>query len=328
MDYQNPPHHPTVNMIEKYFKSTELAELLSSRLAGDQQDVRLFQTFLKELKAVPAKELKPPAGIRAPCDPPFDTMDRQKDAVHAAREGRFSVAKWLYSCMRQSPAEGDETVFVSMCSMAALGGHLEILRWLRENGCPWNGAKYGIYAVHGSRLDVLEWLTESEGEYMNYYLIGQYAARNGRRECLEWALDNGCGKAGVCALLAQNGHLGVLQWARERGVAWDAETCAVAALNGHLGVIQWARANGCPWDVHTCSSAAVNGHLGVLQWARENGCPWDSMTCTSAAAGGQLACLAWARENGCPWDEHTCAAAARYGEVECLEYTRRNGCPV
>ena len=24
------------------------------------------------------------------------------------------------------------------CSYAAEGGHLEVLKWLRENGCPWN----------------------------------------------------------------------------------------------------------------------------------------------------------------------------------------------
>ncbi|CAN0438640.1 unnamed protein product, partial [Ectocarpus fasciculatus] len=47
--------------------------------------------------------------------------------------------------------------------------------------------------------------------------------------------------------------------------------CEKAAYNGHLEVLQWARNNGCPWDEKTCSWAAGNGHLEVLQWARNNG---------------------------------------------------------
>ena len=45
-------------------------------------------------------------------------------------------------------------------------------------------------------------------------------------------------------------------------------TCAYAAQNGHLEVLQWARQNGCEWTSLTCTYAAENGHLEVLQWAR------------------------------------------------------------
>ena len=44
-----------------------------------------------------------------------------------------------------------------------------------------------------------------------------------------------------------------------------------AARNGHLSIIQWARQNGCDWDSGTCSAAARNGHLSILQWARKIG---------------------------------------------------------
>jgi hypothetical protein len=71
----------------------------------------------------------------------------------------------------------------------------------------------------------------------------------------------------TCVYAAQNGHLDVLQWARQNGCPWDEETCAFAAQNGHLDVLQWARQNGCPWSVSTCAFAAENGHLHVLQWA-------------------------------------------------------------
>ncbi len=46
-----------------------------------------------------------------------------------------------------------------------------------------------------------------------------------------------------------------------------------AAREGHLEVLQWARDQGCPWDKWTCASATQGGHLEVLQWAIEQGCP-------------------------------------------------------
>ena len=45
-----------------------------------------------------------------------------------------------------------------------------------------------------------------------------------------------------------------------------------------MEVLQWAREHGCPWDANTCNAAAAGGHLEVLKWAREQGCPWDADT--------------------------------------------------
>ena len=45
---------------------------------------------------------------------------------------------------------------------AAENGHLEVLRWLRENGCPWD------------------------------FTTCSSAAKNGHLEVLQWACENGC----------------------------------------------------------------------------------------------------------------------------------------
>jgi hypothetical protein len=65
---------------------------------------------------------------------------------------------------------------------------------------------------------------------------------------------------------------GCIQWSFG-SVKWDWETwtCTHAAVNGHLKVIQWARENGCDWDSRTCTECACCGHLEVLQWALANG---------------------------------------------------------
>ena len=72
-----------------------------------------------------------------------------------------------------------------------------------------------------------------------------------------------------------------------------------AAKDGHLEVLQWARENGCPWDWKTCAFAASCGQLEV-QWARANGCPWDGYTLIYARRGGHLELLNWAIASGCP----------------------------
>jgi hypothetical protein len=43
---------------------------------------------------------------------------------------------------------------------AAMGGHLEILKWARENGCPWDGQTCYFAAVFG-RFELLRWAREN-----------------------------------------------------------------------------------------------------------------------------------------------------------------------
>ena len=44
----------------------------------------------------------------------------------------------------------------SVCSAAALGGHLETLKWARENGWPWDESTCA-YAAGGGHLTILQW---------------------------------------------------------------------------------------------------------------------------------------------------------------------------
>jgi len=82
------------------------------------------------------------------------------------------------------------------CEYAAKGGHLRVLKWLRENGCPWD---------------------ESTCEK---------AAEGGHLEVLKWARENGCPWNWLtCAKAAERGHLETLKWARENDCPWDELTC-------------------------------------------------------------------------------------------------------
>jgi hypothetical protein len=157
------------------------------------------------------------------------------------------------------------------CSSVAMVGRLDILKWARENECPWN-------------------------EY-----TCAMAAKGGHLEILKWARENGCRwDFMTCTAAAEEGHLEVLKWARENNCPWNEDTCSYAAKGGHLEILKWARKNGCPWNEKTCSGAAFKGQLEILKWSRENGCPWDEWTSFSAAEGGHSEISKWASENGCP----------------------------
>jgi hypothetical protein len=74
------------------------------------------------------------------------------------------------------------------CKEVASLGHLEVLKWARENGCEWDS---GTCA---------------------------YAAQGGHLEVLKWARENGCDwDSNTCTYAAEGGHLEVLKWAREHG---------------------------------------------------------------------------------------------------------------
>ena len=218
-----------------------------------------------------------------------------------------------------------------VCPDAAEGGHLDVLVWCIENGCPWESSRIISFcsAAYNGHLLVLKWCRDN-GFLLPIDLSSDLcscAATNGHLKVIQWCREIGCPwDEELCSNAAENGHLHVLKWCRENGCPWDADVCKKAASNGQLNVLQWCREIGCPWDEESCSSAAENGHLHVLKWCRENGCPWDADVCKKAASTGKLNVLQWCRENGCPWDEWTCFAAAKYGHLIMLQWCRKNGC--
>ncbi|ATZ81196.1 ankyrin repeat domain-containing protein [Bodo saltans virus] len=157
------------------------------------------------------------------------------------------------------------------CTNAASKGHLECLKYLHENDCPWDEETC------------------------------EYAASKGHLECLKYAHENGCPcDINTCLNAAYYGQLECLKYAHENGCPWNANTCLYAAQNGHLECLKYAHDNGCPWNKWTCEIAAQNGHLECLKYLHENGCHWSKDTYRFAKRNGHLECVQYARENGCP----------------------------
>lgn len=96
------------------------------------------------------------------------------------------------------------------CEMAASGGHLEMLKWLRQQGCGWGEQTCTMAAARG-HLEVLKW-TRSNGCPWND-LVTTIAARMGQFVVLKWAVENGCPMDdSIMEHAADSGRIDVWEW--------------------------------------------------------------------------------------------------------------------
>ena len=113
------------------------------------------------------------------------------------------------------------------CASAAENGHLEVLKYLREEAkAPWD-EKTATWAAQNGHLHILEYLVERKYDEYN-----------------AWACENA----------ARNGHLDCLKYLHETAKApWNSDvvrnyrTIDAAAEQGNLEMVKYCVANECPY---------------------------------------------------------------------------------
>ena len=231
-------------------------------------------------------------------------------AYWAVKYGHMHVLEWFFELPieRQLRKDDEDTLDPNclfgdpeiLCMGAAQVGNYEVLKFLREKGCPW-GKRTSTEACRYGRLEVMKWL-QKEG-------------------CL-CDLD---GFLSVCG-----GHLDVLKWIRETypGCAFDARASQWSSIHNRLDCLMWLREHGCPWEASVMNHAAGGkGNLEILKWAHENGCPWNVSTANCAAISGNLEIIRYLHENGCPFSEDACRHAVEGEHWHCLDYLVNNELP-
>ncbi len=167
-------------------------------------------------------------------------------------------------------------------------GGLEAVRWLHEQGCPWDARSCKL-AVKEGKLDMLLYLLQHGCPHASCSDLCAAAAARPQREVLVSS-----------AAAARQKEL--LLWLREHGHAWTASVCKAAAACGNLQLLQWLR--GCtppsPWGSSTV-------HMGVHHFSSDG-----------------MSCLQYALSNGCPWDESDRAAAKKkHGRLRSITFHER-----
>ncbi|CAN0262528.1 unnamed protein product, partial [Phaeothamnion confervicola] len=167
-------------------------------------------------------------------------------------------------------------------------GHLQLLQFLRTNGCPWRSpSDYCCGTAEGGHLDVLQLVRADGCDWDARTRIS--AVRNGHVSVLPWARDNGClADAETFPTVAHTGSLETLHRLRATGCLWDfKDVWTVAAEGGRLAILRWLLAEGKPVFAERsavsgpdiCARAVFYGHWDALKWLRYNGVPWDGKTC-------------------------------------------------
>lgn len=99
----------------------------------------------------------------------------------------------------------------NICNYAALGGHLNIIKWYRETFYFLDSYIY-IYAIRGNQIHVLQWLFENN------------CPRNNN----------------LCIWATKNNNLSILKWLREKFFHIDVASChKTASENNYFEIMEW-----------------------------------------------------------------------------------------
>jgi hypothetical protein len=122
---------------------------------------------------------------------------------------------------------------------AAKNGHLNVVKYLHEHGCPWNEFTCSCAVRNGDNLALLKYLHENgcPCDYGTYF----EAIDKNFNACATYAKDKmshdiDMGRMGQC-------QLKILKYSHSNSCSWDTLACRT----GGLEVLKYAHANGCPW---------------------------------------------------------------------------------
>jgi hypothetical protein len=210
------------------------------------------------------------------------------------------------------------------CAVAARRGHVSTLKWLHEQGCPWKLDEISCHAAEGGSIETLLYLKQRGVEYNALTMGG--AACQGHLAVCQFLAAEGC-PWGVHAAetAAIGGHLSTLRWMREHGCLWVAtDVCSAAANYGSVEMLQYLKEQGCVFDADTMRAAVQARRLHVCKFLRAEQCPWFSSAGEAAARCNHVEMLHWLHDQGYPWDIHAVrlvAVEARHtGLLEAMQH--------
>ena len=193
--------------LEKGFRVREMSSISTLEVAWENKPSWCGETyFCWEVAKTNKLELLKWAREEKECEWDYKTINT------AAEQGNLEMVQ--YCVANQCP------INEYACAFAADGGHLECLKYLREEAkAPW-GWKTASWAALNGHLHILEYLVERKFDQF-------------------WE--------DACAYAAENGHLDCLKYLRETAKApWDEEAVRGAHENNQPECLQYLLDNNCP----------------------------------------------------------------------------------
>lgn len=244
----------------------------------------------------------------------FNNITNADMCTIAALMGHFDLLKWLHQnnyCWNENT-----------CCAAALGGHLEILKYLHENGCQWDNL---------TCFSDLEYPILPKSEIPAAGILSFDFLYKGRKYC------------------ADNYYLKLL---KNDFYYKDAENIKL------FDVLKYAHENDCPWNISTLFNLIHIDDIKILEYLYDNGiqnykCDYNNLLISMvefnciksikwffnnnilqlgdyticykiAARCNDIEILKFLHENNVPWHKKTCTSAISYDYVK---YVIDNGFP-
>eukprot|EP00953_Heterococcus_sp_UTEX-ZZ885_P029689 15742-Heterococcus_DN1.PRE.1 len=177
-----------------------------------------------------------------------------------------------------------------------------MLRWAREQGCPYNRYALLSSAASSGSFEMVAWV----------------------RHLPDVQLD-----AETLAAAAAEGHTAMCEHLRAEQCPWG-ESALNAAFNGHTDTLRLLHEHGCPFEPEmVCESAASHGTVEVMAFLQQIGLMSTPLVLTemlnTAGAYNTLAAAQWLRQQGAEWP----TVLSVHGTVwsgDTLAWARAEGC--
>ena len=167
-------------------------------------------------------------------------MDEQYFCSGVACTNKLELLKWA---REEKNCDWDEVTIY----MAASQGNLEMVKYCVANECPID-AFACEYAAENGHLEVLKYLREEVKAPWDWGTATR-AAENGHLHILEYLVERKYDEYDefACQWAAMNGHLDCLKYLHETAKApWDYRAVQVAHRNDHPDCLQYLLDNNCP----------------------------------------------------------------------------------
>lgn len=184
-----------------------------------------------------------------------------------AADGHLAILKWYATETQCTPSA--KTV-----ARAAANGHLHIIEYLRQVGCPWDEDMVSAAAAAG-HLNVFAYAVENGCNYTPYSFI--VAAVNGRVNILQYAYDNNINTNCSKKILDWFHNVHECSCRHFRDASNIRYVCRKAADAGNIDTIAWMLRLGYVGIGLTIRDGIINNHrLNVLEWLICKGLPLTS----------------------------------------------------
>jgi len=160
--------------------------------------------------------------------------------IQVAGTNKLELLKWA---REEKKCKWDERTI----NRAANNGNLEMVKYCVANKCPIYEDACGWVAFNG-HLEILKYLCE-EGKAPWDWITAAWAAQNGHLHILEYLVERKYDTYDVysCAHATMNGHLDCLKYLHETAKApWDSRAVRKAHGENHTECVQYLLDNNCP----------------------------------------------------------------------------------